>query len=29
MRRRERNHPLEDVGKRLRKLMTWINSKEV
>jgi ketol-acid reductoisomerase len=29
IRRRERNHPLEEVGKRLRKLMTWINAKEV
>ena len=29
VRRRERNHPIEEVGKRLRKLMTWINSKEV
>jgi ketol-acid reductoisomerase len=29
VRRRERNHPLEEVGKRLRKLMTWINAKEV
>jgi ketol-acid reductoisomerase len=28
-RRRERNHGIEEVGKRLRKLMTWINSKEV
>jgi ketol-acid reductoisomerase len=28
-RRRERLHPIEEVGKRLRKLMTWINSKEV
>ena len=28
-RRRERNHPIEDVGRRLRKLMTWINAKEV
>jgi ketol-acid reductoisomerase len=29
IRRRERQHPIEEVGKRLRKLMTWINSKEV
>jgi ketol-acid reductoisomerase len=29
MRRRERNHPVEEVGRRLRKLMTWINAKEV
>ncbi len=29
VRRRERQHPIEEVGKRLRKLMTWINSKEV
>jgi ketol-acid reductoisomerase len=29
VRRRERNHPIEEVGKRLRKLMAWINSKEV
>ncbi len=28
-RRREREHGIEEVGKRLRKLMTWINSKEV
>ena len=28
-RRQERQHPIEEVGKRLRKLMTWINSKEV
>ena len=28
-RRRERNHPIEEVGKRLPKLMAWINSKEV
>jgi ketol-acid reductoisomerase len=28
-RRRERNHGIEEVGKRLRKLMTWINAKEV
>src|SRR5688572_24988600 len=29
MRRRDRQHPLEEVGRRLRKLMTWINAKEV
>src|SRR5438552_838586 len=29
VRRRERQHPLEEVGRRLRKLMTWINAKEV
>lgn len=28
-RRRERAHPIEDVGRRLRRLMTWIDSKEV
>jgi ketol-acid reductoisomerase len=27
-RRVERNHPVEEVGKRLRSLMTWIDSKE-
>lgn len=29
MRRRERASLIEDVGKRLRSLMTWINAKEV
>ncbi len=29
MRRRERNHPIEEVGRRLRRLMTWIKAKEV
>ena len=29
MRRRERQHPIEEVGRRLRQLMTWINAKEV
>ena len=29
MRRREREHPIEEVGRRLRRLMTWINAKEV
>ena len=28
-RRRERAHPLEEVGKRLRRLMPWIKAKEV
>jgi ketol-acid reductoisomerase len=28
-RRRERQHPLEEVGKRLRRLMPWIKAKEV
>ncbi len=28
IRRRERDHELEQVGRRLRKLMTWIDSKE-
>src|SRR5262245_24923238 len=28
-RRRERLHPIEEVGKKLRKLMSWIKSKEV
>ena len=28
-RRRERTHQIEEVGKRLRKLMAWINAKEV
>lgn len=28
-RRNERKHPIEEVGKRLRKLMQWINAKEV
>ena len=28
-RRRERTHQIEEVGKRLRKLMNWINAKEV
>ena len=27
--RRERQHPVEVVGAKLRKLMTWIDSKEV
>jgi ketol-acid reductoisomerase len=29
LRRRERAHQIEDVGRRLRKLMSWINAKEV
>ncbi|MEX2559895.1 MAG: ketol-acid reductoisomerase [Pirellulales bacterium] len=29
VRRRERNHPIEEVGRRLRRLMSWINAKEV
>ena len=29
IRRRERAHPIEDVGRRLRRLMSWINAKEV
>jgi ketol-acid reductoisomerase len=29
VRRRERQHPIEEVGRRLRKLMQWINAKEV
>ena len=29
MRRRERAHPVEEIGRRLRKLMSWINAKEV
>lgn len=29
IRRRERNHPVEVVGKELRKMMSWIASKEV
>jgi ketol-acid reductoisomerase len=29
LRRRERNHPIEEVGRRLRRLMPWINAKEV
>lgn len=28
MRRRERNHPIEQVGKQLRRMMKWINAKE-
>ena len=29
LRRRERAHPVEEIGRRLRKLMSWINAKEV
>jgi len=29
LRRRERAHAVEEVGKRLRKLMSWIDAKEV
>jgi ketol-acid reductoisomerase len=29
IRRREKNSQLEEVGRRLRRLMTWINAKEV
>jgi ketol-acid reductoisomerase len=29
VRRRERLHPIEEVGRKLRRLMSWINSKEV
>ncbi len=29
LRRRDRNLQIEDVGRRLRKLMSWINAKEV
>jgi ketol-acid reductoisomerase len=28
-RERDKNHPVEVVGRKLRKLMTWINAKEV
>jgi ketol-acid reductoisomerase len=28
-RRRERSHQIEKVGKQLRKMMSWIASKEV
>jgi ketol-acid reductoisomerase len=28
-RRREREHPVEVVGKELRKLMSWIDDKDV
>jgi len=28
-RRRERNHPIEEIGRKLRRLMSWIKAKEV
>jgi ketol-acid reductoisomerase len=28
-RRQEKDHPIEQVGRQLRRLMTWINAKEV
>ena len=28
-RRNDRNHPIEQVGLELRRMMTWIDSKEV
>ena len=28
-RRRERAHPIEDIGRQLRRLMSWIDAKEV
>ena len=28
-RRRERNHPIEEIGRQLRRLMSWIKAKEV
>jgi ketol-acid reductoisomerase len=28
-RRRERSHPVEQVGKELRRMMSWIKEKEV
>jgi ketol-acid reductoisomerase len=28
LRRRERQHPIEEVGRRLRRLMPWIDAKE-
>ena len=28
-RRRDREHPLEDVGRKLRRMMKWIDAKEV
>ena len=27
--KKDQNHPIEVVGKKLRKMMKWINSKEV
>jgi len=29
LRRKERNHPIEEVGRRLRRLMPWIDAKEM
>jgi ketol-acid reductoisomerase len=29
IRRRNRNHKIEEVGRKLRSLMSWINAKEV
>jgi len=29
MRRQQRQHPIEEVGRRLRRLMSWIDAKEV
>jgi ketol-acid reductoisomerase len=29
LRRKEREHQVEEVGRKLRKLMSWINAKEV
>ncbi|MCC7473840.1 MAG: ketol-acid reductoisomerase [Pirellulales bacterium] len=29
LREKDRNHPIEVVGRKLRKLMSWINAKEV
>jgi len=29
MRRRDRGHLIEEVGRKLRRLMSWIDSKEV
>ena len=29
MRRRERKHPIEEIGRQLRRLMSWIKAKEV
>ncbi len=29
LRRRERNHPIEKIGRELRSMMTWIDAKEV
>ena len=29
IRRMEKNHPVEEVGRKLRRLMTWVDAKEV